>query len=81
MVRSFLAALAVLAAVTAAQAGIVTAEQKLADQRALVEKFYENFSAMRESAEPLIDYVNTPLPDAGCSAHPARTYASSSAST
>ena len=59
MLRSFLSALAVLAAATAAQAGVVTAEQKLADQRALVETSYETFAMMRESAEPLIDYAAT----------------------
>jgi hypothetical protein len=75
MFKSLIAAAALLAAVTAAQAGIVTPQQKLDQQRAVVEDTYATLALTREAAVPLIDYAAAGLPDHACVGAPPKTYA------
>lgn len=75
MFRTVLAATAVLAGLSSAHGGVLTADQKLAQNRATVEDAYKTFSIMQEGAVPLIDYGKETPADPGCSTHAPRTFA------
>jgi hypothetical protein len=75
MFRTLAATAAVLAGLGSAHAGVVTADQKLAQHRATVETAYAAMGMSREAAEPLVDYAAARLSDPGCTPHPSKTYA------